>query len=386
MKNKMHTGKEAENKCIFLLVNYTPADGTIGITKKISAQIRALRNLQHTVYYTAYVDGGTAVMGNQDEVLLFHPYPVKHRLFSSVLRYPFLLQTAKAFLNSSGLVFDLCYGRLSAPNGQYLSLLRSLKKKNTKVVIESLSYFPGMRPKALKSKYISFCLKKNRRSLAQCVDKLITEGEVASFYGIPTEKGRIGVDVAGLPPHTYTGDPDVLNLISVAREREYHGYDRLIKSYVNYKKAGGKVPVRIHLVGELYDSTKKIIEENLLSDNILLYGRVSGSPLYEIYAACNMGIGPLGQHRVGGKKDTGLKTKEYFGMGLPYFYSGTEEDLPEGYPYVLECPSDESDIDFDRIWEFYQTWKDKETVSEEMRQFASENFSWEKIMGKAIVV
>jgi hypothetical protein len=94
----------------------------------------------------------------------------------------------------------------------------------------------------------------------------------------------------------------------------------------------------------------------------------------------------LGQHRVGGKKDTGLKTKEYFGIGLPYFYAGVEEDVPADYPYVFEVPSDESVIDFDAVWDFYERIRSDENKTENMRAFAQEVFSWDNIMRRALQV
>lgn len=207
-----------------------------------------------------------------------------------------------------------------------------------------------------------------------------------SFYGIPTEKGLIGVDVQSLPKHNYKGSKDELNLISVGTEREYHAYDRLVRSLYEYKKNKGTKKVRIHLVGSLFESTKKLIVQCGLEDDVIAYGKLFGDELYRVYNQCNVGVGPLGQHRIGGKKDTGLKTKEYFGIGLPYFYAGQEEDLPERYPYVLQFPSDESTISFDEIWRFYESYRDDSSVAANMRKTAIDLFSWDRIMEKAITI
>ena len=89
---------------------------------------------------------------------------------------------------------------------------------------------------------------------------------------------------------------------------------------------------------------------------------------------------------MGGKKDTGLKTKEYFGIGLPYFYSGVEEDVPGDYPYVFAVPSDESHIDFDAVWAFYERIRGDETKADNMRTFAKNVFSWDSIMAQAFEI
>ena len=245
---------------VFMLVNYTPADASTGITKKIRAQIHALRRMGHSVTYTAYVDGGVAVLDNRDEQVAFTKHPIGNRKYVALTRYALLLKNAQRYVDSGAQRFDYCYGRISAPNARYLKFLQTLKNQGAKIVIEALSYFPGVRPKAIKSKYIAFFLNKNKKKLARVIDKFVTEGEVPDFFGIPTEKGKIGVEVDALPMHTYQGDPEELNLITVATEREYHGYDRLVKSYLAYRASGGKAKVRIHLVGELFDSTKKMIE------------------------------------------------------------------------------------------------------------------------------
>lgn len=371
---------------IFMLVNYTPQDRSIGITKKIAAQIAAMQRLGHQVFYTAYVDGGTAVFDNEGNLVCRRTFPVQQRKLVGLIRYGQLLATAQDFMARYDGKIDLCYGRISAPNRAYLNLLRVLKDRGAKIVLEALSYFPGMKPKALKSKYISFYLNKNKKALRQLVDKFITEGEVKDFFGIPTEKGKIGVDAENFPIHKYCGDPQVLNMISVATEREYHGYDRLINSLAAYKAAGGQQKIYIHLVGGLYSSTIELIKKHGLEDSVIVYGRVCGSALDAIYAKCNLGVGPLGQHRVGGKKDTGLKTKEYFGIGLPYFYSGVEEDVPAEYPYVFEVPSDESMIDFDAVWAFYTRIREDENKADNMRTYAKNVFSWDSIMQRALQI
>lgn len=369
---------------VFMLVNYTPADASTGITKKIRAQIQALRRMGHSVTYTAYVDGGVAVFDNQDVQVAMGRHPIGNRKYVALTRYSLLLKTAQKYVQSGKQQFAYCYGRISAPNGRYLKFLQTLKNQGAKIVIEALSYFPGVRPKALKSKYIAFYLNKNKKKLACVIDKFVTEGEVPDFFGIPTEKGKIGVDTEALRKHTYLGSDEELNLITVATEREYHGYDRLVKSYLAYKASGGKAKLRIHLVGELYDSTKKLIEESNCQENVIAHGRVSGDPLFEIYNQCNLGIGPLGQHRIGGKKDTGLKTKEYFGIGLPYIYSGVEEDVPGDYPYIFQVPSDESMIDFDAVWKFWVSIRTDAQRADNMRTFAREVFSWDSIMTQAL--
>jgi glycosyltransferase involved in cell wall biosynthesis len=262
--------------------------------------------------------------------------------------------------------------------------LKYFKDTGATVVIEALSYFPGVKNKSLLGKSTSFMIWVKKGQLRKVIDKFVTEGTVNYFYGIPTEKGRIGVDTEYLPKHVYLGNKDELNLISVATERPYHGYDRLLKSLKQYNETGGSRPITIHFVGTLLKTTLDCIENYGLRNQVKYYGRLSGDRLKDVYNSCNVGIGPLAQHRIGGKKDTGLKTKEYLGIGLPYFYAGVEEDLPAHYPYAFQVPSDESCIDFEKIWQFYTSYRDREEVASFMRQTAEELYSWDIIMKGAL--
>lgn len=367
-----------------MLVNYTPSDESIGVTKKISAQIRSFRKLGYEVYYSAYNEKGISIYDNNDHEAYYKCYPSKSKKINDLIRYFVLVNVSLEFIQTVNVKFDYCYGRLSAPNRRYLSLLEEFKKKGARVILESLSYFQGVHPKTIKSKYVVLCLNKNKKKFCGVVDKVVSEGEIGSFYGVFTQKGKIGIDTESLPVHSYNGNKDELNLISVATEREYHAYDRLIRSLANYLNNNGKCKIHIHLVGKIKDSTIDLIKKSHLNNYVTVYGRVCGKELYDIYAKCNIGVGPLGQHRVGGKKDTGLKTKEFFGLGLPYFYAGQEEDIAPNFPYILKVPSDESYINFDDIWSFYLSLRDNSNVAIEMREYANVIFSWDRIMQCAL--
>ena len=372
-------------KNIFMLVNYSPNDRTIGITKKICGQIKALKSLGYVVYYSCYTENGVAVCNDCDEIIESITFNFYSKTFSQILRFDLLLKNVFKFITFTDLKFDFCYGRISAPTRNYLNVLEAFHRIGAKVIIEALSYFPGVKPMTMKSRFIWFFINKNKADLKIYIDKIITEGTVNDFFGIPSEKGLIGIDMDSLPKYQYLGDKNELNLISVANEREYHGYDRLIKSLKAHIKKGSDLKVIIHFVGNLKYRTKLLVDESI-AHNIVMYGRLYGEKLYEVYNNCNLGVGPLGQHRIGGKKDTGLKTKEYLGLGLPYIYSGKEEDLPEDFPYIYQVNADESMLDFDNIWKFYCTIKEDPFYSNKIRGIASKVFSWDNIMKKALEI
>lgn len=369
---------------IFMFVNYTPKDKSIGITKKISAEIDAFRKLGHEVYYSAYEDEGIGVFDNNNNLIFEKAYPVKNERIVSKIRFFCLTNALNQFMSKTDTKFDLCYGRLSATDKNYMKLLRTMKKRGMRIILESHGYFPGVKFKSLTGKYIIYSIEKRESELPKLVDYFVSEGDFDTLFGVPAKPTRIGVNVDAIMPHQYVGEKEELNLVSVANETDYHAYDRIIKSVAEYLAKGGKRKVTVHLIGVVTDKTKDLIHSLSVENNVILYGKQYGEGLDRIYNNCNMGIGPLGQHRIGGKKDTGLKTKEYFAKGLPYFYSGNE--LPElrNCPYIYEVPSDESLIDIDRLWDFYATYKDADAVVDSMRKIAQENFSWTSILSNAL--
>jgi hypothetical protein len=369
-----------------MFVNYTPNDKTLGITQKISSEITALRTLGHSVTYTAYADDGVCIYDNEDNLTYQKRYIFKNNAYQAYRRYFLLIETAQSFIENNDIRYDLCYGRLLAPNQKYVKLLNTIKRKGSRVILEAHAYFPGIRFQSLKGKYVSFMLDKNGPKLNSCVNKILTEGHIDDFYGITeTQESRIGVETEAILPHKYEGKYDQLNLISVANETTYHAYDRVVRSlayYYSVNKDAKKIIV--HLVGTVSEATKILIYDLKLDKKIRFYGKQYGQKLDAIYNNCNMGLGPFGQHRIGGKKDTGLKTKEYFAKGIPYAYSGDEPSVPVGYPYILQLPSDESMLDFELIWNFYLSYRDDNNVVDNMRQFAIDNYSWKAIMNEAI--
>lgn len=370
-------------KTAFMFANYTPADKAIGITKKIGAEIRTLRKKGMAVTYTGYDGDGVSVFGNDDAVIFHKAYPFHWDKLNRKLRYYWLEKTALEYLKQAE-SFDLGYIRMGAPNRVFFSILKRLKDGGATLIGEAHAYFPGIKYKSLGGKYITWMYEMHKAKFKDYISCFIVEGSFPEMYGVKAYKTSIGVEVDAICPHQYSGDKQTLNLISVANEMSYHAYDRIVESLNAYLLKTDNRHIVVHLVGVISDETKALVEKYGLQEHVILYGKQSGAALDEIYNKCNVGLGPLGQHRVGGKKDTGLKTKEYFAKGLPYIYSGEEPTVPDGYPYICQFPSDESMIDFDRVWEFYKSYRDDPQVVEHMRAFAAEHYSWDTIMKEAL--
>ena len=369
-----------EVKRVFMFANYTPSDDSIGITKKIRSEIRTLRKMGMEVFYTAYEKDAVAVFDNEDNTVIRKPYPFLISLFRSKVRYYWLEKTALRYLRENHL-FDLGYFRLGLPNNLLFKMFIEMKRNNAKIIAESLAYFPKIKYTSLGGKYTMYCYNRNGKKFKDCIEYFLCEGQLDEMFNVPTYTMNMGVDTENMRPHQYKGKDDELNLIAVANETVYHAYDRIIRSVKAYK---GKIKVTVHLVGTISKASKGQIKKYNLQDRVILYGKKKGAELDEIYDQCNIGLGPFGQHRIGGKKDTGLKTKEYFAKGLPYIYAGEEPTVPADYPYICKFPSDESIIDFDKVWVFYQTIAKDKNKTSAMRAFAKEHYSWDVIMAEAL--
>ncbi len=369
-------------KTAFLCVNYPKYNGAIGISKKIASQIEALERMGIQTTYSAYCEDGVCIYRDGFLIKKYCFKAFVPKKCYTLLRRFLLMKACAAHLKSNQ--YDLGFIRWDAVDRCFLKVLKYMRE-SPYVVMDCHGWFPNMSYTSLKGKYIMLATKKNGGKLRNYIDLCLTESECSQVFDIKAMKIDTGIDVDKYAPHHYTGTKG-LHMISVANETAYHGYDRIIYGIAGYykQKQDDKRDVTLHLVGNISERTKKLIDRLDLEFCIYLYGYKDGTELADVYNSCNMGIGPLAPHRIGGKQGTGIKTKEYFAIGLPYVYAGHELLVPDDYPYVYQVPSDDTPIDVAEILEFQKTLEGKEHIQREMRAFAGEHFSWSTIFHKAL--
>lgn len=365
-------------KKVFMCVNYPSFNSAIGISKKICSQIDAFQTIGYDVTYSAYLEDGVAIFEN-GEIVLKENYP---RFFSkniiNKIKYFYLMNICSRYLKEKK--FDLGFIRWSAIDFSFLRVIKPMKINCGMVIMDCHGYFPNYNPRSVTGKYIKKQTIKHSAELNGLVDLVLTETKQTSIFGIQAMPMDTGIDVDKYEPHKYVGNKKEIHMISVANEQDYHGYDRIIRGVAD----SNNVNVFLHLVGKMSENTSKLVSELNMENRIFLHGYQTGSALNEIYTKCNIGVGPLAPHRIGGKEGTGIKTKEYFALGLPYFYAGRELLVPDDYPYVYKVPADDSPINIDEIIEFYNRIKYDKNMVGNMRNFARENYSWVKIFSKAL--
>lgn len=260
-----------------------------------------------------------------------------------------------------------------------------MKKTGSKVVMEIPTYPYDSEYKAQGISNQIFQDKIFRNSLAKRLDAIVTFSGYEQIFGQRTIRISNGIDFDSVKMKTTINDTSKeLNLIGVAEIHEWHGFDRLIKGLANFYAKPQDYVIKFHVIGYFFSSEvenefKKIIFDNHMEKNVILYGKKHGEELDRIFDKCDFGIGSLGRHRVGIDKIKTLKNREYAARGIPFIYSETDEDF-DNKEYVLKVPADETPIDIKHIIDFYQHL----TLSPYEIRDSIKNLSWKNQMQKVI--
>ena len=373
---------DVNNKTIFLYMNFFKDDDSIGITKKIKSQIKAMRRMGMIVYYSAYVDDGAVIVNNDDKVVYKKYFALKNRKYQRYNRRFLLIKTSTQFIKRSTEKFDLAYLRWHTYDNTFLAMLKALHEKGTKSIVEAHAWTPNRIPDGIISRYQIAMDNRYSKYAKNYVSLVAGMSEYDNIWGINTVKVDNAVDLESIKERHWVRKNGVLRIVSVSNEREYHGYDRLLRGIRNYYDNGGQRKIEVHFVGVFLESTKKLTDELKLSDIVYFHGKKFGDELDEIYDNSDIGIGALAHHRIGMYAGSSLKTKEYFAKGLPFIYGWKEPAFDETYPYAHRVELCEEPVDMEEIIDFYDSIKDDPNMVYNMRQFAKEHYSWEKELTK----
>lgn len=148
-----------------------------------------------------------------------------------------------------------------------------------------------------------------------CVSKELAEEYSAD--GTPTCVYANGYDYASAP--TLGDGPTKAAIFVGTPGQPWHGIDRL-------ERLAQVVPEKhFHVVGA---------EKSFQLPNVTWHGYLSGKPLADLYAQCDVGIGSLAIERAGISEASPLKTREYFAHGLSLLLGYRDTDFSEA-PFAL---------------------------------------------------
>lgn len=360
-------------KSVFFYTNARTYDHTLGITRKIFAEINAFRELGYNVTYSGYLEDGVAIFNNENQVVLQKRFKFKNDSLNHALRRGLILNLCLDFLKSANVHYDFSYVRYHYYDYLFIKLLKTLRKRSDILVVEAHSAPKFEKRLSFKTYY---ALKDYlwKRKAKHYVDFVAAMTNDDILWGIKTVKITNGIDLDAIRIHNYRGKQDDINLISASFAGPEHGYDRVIKGIYLYYKNGGKRNVHFHMVGTIMTSTEELINKLGLSENCHFYGQKTLSELQDIYDYANIGIAHLANHRRGTNYVSALKTKEYIAKGLPIVYA-CDETVLKDYPYALKFELNDEPLNIQRIIEFYDQLPKKD-LSLVIRGHLNEKDTW----------
>lgn len=362
-----------------LFIIFHGFDPNNGISKKISYQANALKKCGLEVHLCYMDEHGTKKRIIDGNIIADYGNG-----FLSKIRKRTEFRSISNYVETNQI--DLVYIRSNHNANPFtISMVKRIKKTGSKVVMEIPTYPYDSEYKAQGISNQIFQDKIFRNSLAKRLDAIVTFSGYEQIFGQRTIRISNGIDFDSVKMKTTINDTSKeLNLIGVAEIHEWHGFDRLIKGLANFYDKPQDYVIKFHVIGYFFSSEvenefKKIIFDNHMEKNVILYGKKHGEELDRIFDKCDFGIGSLGRHRVGIDKIKTLKNREYAARGIPFIYSETDEDF-DNKEYVLKVPADETPIDIKRIIDFYQHL----TLSPYEIRDSIKNLSWKNQMQKVI--
>lgn len=317
-----------------------------GVEKKIISQCNFFSRF-YDVYLLTYsgldkIDNGSIIRVEE------YNENAKNRRFE-------LFQKAKIIANDG---FQYTYIRYPYSDPFFISLLKSLSKKNCKTVIEIPTYPYDKNHDGNLMGYIRLWVDKFlSRFVKKYVGRIITYSDDKFIFDIETINTLNGIDFDNIIPAQRQND-DYLNLISVAHLYSCHGYDRIIKGLKQYYEKEVLTKVVFHIVGEGQElfNLKSLVEKFQLQDYVKFHGFLSGKELDNIYNMADIAINSLAIHRIGLVTESTLKAKEYCAKGLPIVSAYKLDSLSEGDNecFVYQVPLDDSAVDIFDIVRFYE--------------------------------
>jgi hypothetical protein len=404
-----------------LFLTYHGFEEASGISKKMLAQIKGLRENGHevAVCYYGYADDGSRCRFVDDRVIANYGRG-KWAALKQRLDYGCIYDYCVA--GGIELVYARSFMNASPP---LVRLFKRLRRTGIRLLMEIPTYpYDGeFASLPLKHRIGHEVDKLFRRQLAAQFDAIVTFSGVTSIFGQRTINISNGVDMDAIKMVSKKGiENGELHLIGVAEVHPWHGFDRLIKGLGEYYQRNANsqrstvngqrstvngqrsmvngqrsmvngqrsmTKVFFHIVGNVAEAEMRgtrmapgfrpIIEQYGIGQYVIFHGQLFGEQLDQVFSQCAFAIGSLGRHRSGITHIKTLKNREYACRGIPFVYSECDSDF-DSQPYVLRMPADESPIDINRIIDFVENCR---LTPSDIRK-SVEHLSWKEQMQRVI--
>lgn len=369
-----------------LFLTYHGFEEASGISKKMLAQIKGLRQNGHEVhvcYYDIAADGARCRYVDGKVIRNYG----KSRFSTLLQRMDYRCINDYCSEHAIQLVYVRCFMNASPFN---IQLFKRLQADGIKSVMEVPTYpYDGeFATLPLKYRIEHIFDKMFRCKLASYMEAIVTFTDEQEIFGQRTICISNGVDFDSIPLHKPITIPNEVHLIGVAEVHPWHGFDRVIKGLGEYYRqqltANDKKPnVFFHVVGGVSETMMRDFQDIIRHYNIekfvVFHGKLFGDELTAVFNQCQFAIGSLARHRSGITCIKTLKNREYAARGIPFIYSEEDSDFDQ-QTYILKAPADESPIDIQSILSFYE----KQTfMSANIRQTVVQ-LSWKVQMQRVI--
>jgi len=341
-----------------LFLTYHGFEEASGISKKMLAQIKGLRQNGHEVhlcYYDIAADGSRC---RYVDGKVIHNYG-RGRFATLLQRMDYRCINDYCREHAIQLVYVRCFMNASPFN---IRLFKRLQADDIKSVMEVPTYpYDGeFATLPLKYRIEHIFDKMFRCKLASYMDAIVTFTDEQEIFGQRTICISNGVDFDSIPLHKPIAVTNEIHLIGVAEVHPWHGFDRLIKGLGEYYRQqpvanSNKPDVFFHVVGGVSESMMRdfqaIIHQFGIEKYVVFHGKLFGDELTAVFNQCQFAIGSLARHRSGITRIKTLKNREYAARGIPFIYSEEDSDFDQ-QPYVLKAPADDSPVEICQILDF----------------------------------
>lgn len=372
-------------KALFLVSE--PISDYSGISKKILSQVKALNalgiptQLSHLKVANGYRFLGRYVDGQQID---------RYSRISAISKLQRRSNYKNLFKYIQSQQVNLLYIRyVHFANPFFISFLKKLKKKGVIILMEipTYPYDPEYDNASFAARLGLFIEKQSRKNFHKYISRIVTVTEYQQIFGIPAIQVSNGIDIHSIRQKEITKKDDHIHLIGVATISFWHGYDRVIHGLADYytRSGGVKREVHFHIVGDISGEVAKqyleLVKKLDLGNFVHFYGKKSGKELDDLFDKMDIAVGSLGIHRIGINNSRSLKNREYCARGIPFFYSGKDEDF-ESQPFTFKVSLSDDPINIQQVVTFLERYN---LSPAELRHFATERLTWEKQFGKLLV-
>ena len=332
---------------------------SLGIIKKIRAQILAFQNADYSVYFF-YLKSNSVFVEHDDKKEFIEKvhFPVRDEVLRSIVRY----------LKRKELKIDWNYCRYPLADAAFIKLLKYVTEQGGKNIIEVPTYpYDQELSGSLTGDIVLLFDKTYQKKISKYVNIIASFGWNEPIFGIQTICIVNGVDVSTITPRKVIDHGDCINLLAVAGIRKLHGYDRVILGIYDYYKNGGSRQIHFHIVGDgdgLPD-LRKLVNQYHLEQYVSIYGALQGKELDEIYDKADIVAEGFGTYHKGIAISSSLKSRECIAKGLPIISQGIIDVLTDrDSEFALHVKDNTSEVDILNIIEWYDRLRMQYQISE----------------------